>query len=77
MFGWAAMIVFLLFGVIGAGSMHSWFGIVVFGALLFFWLRMGWRGARSARERAGAVIAVVLLLLAVVGLTILVALWLD
>jgi hypothetical protein len=78
--GWAAMIDFLLLGLIGsfsASSISSWFGTVFLGGLLFVWIRMGWRGAKSARERGWAAIAAVLLFLAGVAVVVLVSIWLS
>jgi ABC-type uncharacterized transport system permease subunit len=78
--GWAAMIDFFLLGLIGSFSVYSissWFGIAFWGGLLFVWIRMGWRGAKSARERGWAAIAVVLLFLAGVGAAVLVVLRLS
>ena len=74
------MIDFFLLGLIGtfsASSISSWFGTVFFGGLLFVWIRMGWRGAKSAREKGWAAIAVVLLFLAGVAVVVLVALSLS
>ena len=78
--GWAAMIDFFLLGLIGsfsASSISSWFGTIFFGGLLFVWIRMGWRGAKSTRERGWAAIAVVLLFLAGAAAVVLVAIWLS
>ena len=64
MLGWAAMVVFFSLAVIGSLPPHSvlsWLGIAFWGSLLAIWVRMGWRGAGSSRERIWAPILVVAL----------------